>query len=80
MHYEIYIDVVFFTNLLIDYILIRFIGILFRCGRSRKRALLGAAAGAVFPAGSFICDLFWSLGFFFRHLSCYMVAVLQECL
>ena len=44
MHYEIYIDVVFFTNLLIDYILIRFIGILFRCGRSRKRALLGAAA------------------------------------
>ena len=48
MHYEIYIDVVFFTNLLIDYILIRFTGILFRCGRSRKRALLGAAAGAVF--------------------------------
>ena len=46
MHYEIYIDVVFFTNLLIDYILIRFTGILFRCGRSRKRALLGAAAGA----------------------------------
>ena len=37
MHYEIYIDVVFFTNLLIDYILIRFTGILFRCGRSRKR-------------------------------------------
>ena len=36
MHYEIYIDVVFFTNLLIDYILIRFTGILFRCGRSRK--------------------------------------------
>ena len=51
MHYEIYIDVVFFTNLLIDYILIRFTGILFQCRRSRKRALLGAAAGAVFSCG-----------------------------
>ena len=51
MHYEIYIDVVFFTNLLIDYILIRFTGILFQCRRSRKRALLGAVAGAVFSCG-----------------------------
>lgn len=48
MHYEIYIDIVFFTNLLIDYILLRLTGILFQCNKSRKRSLLGAAAGALF--------------------------------
>ena len=51
MYYRIYIDVVFFTNLLIDYILIRFTGILFKCGKSRRRALLGAVAGALFSCG-----------------------------
>mgnify|MGYP000172324877 FL=1 len=51
MHYRIYIDVVFFTNLLIDYILIRFTGILFKCGKSRRRALLGAVTGALFSCG-----------------------------
>ena len=51
MHYEIYIDVVFFTNLLIDYILLRLTGMLFKCTKSRKRAFLGAAAGALFSCG-----------------------------
>ena len=51
MHYEIYIDVVFFTNLLIDYILLRLTGTLFQCTGSRKRAFLGAVAGAIFSCG-----------------------------
>ena len=51
MRYEIYIDVVFFTNLLIDYILLRFTGILFQCPRNRKRILLGAVTGALFSCG-----------------------------
>lgn len=68
MHYEIYIDVVFFTNLLIDYILIRFTGILFRCGRSRKRALLGAAAGAVFSCWIIYLQSFLKSGIFLPAL------------
>ena len=68
MHYEIYIDVVFFTNLLIDYILIRFTGILFRCGRSRKRALLGAAAGAVFSCWIIYLQFFLKSGIFLPAL------------
>ena len=68
MHYEIYIDVVFFTNLLIDYILIRFTGILFRCGRSRKRALLGAAAGAVFSCWIIYLRSFLESGIFLPAL------------
>ena len=68
MHYEIYIDVVFFTNLLIDYILIRFTGILFRCGRSRKRALLGAAVGAVFSCWIIYLQSFLKSGIFLPAL------------
>lgn len=68
MHYEIYIDVVFFTNLLIDYILIRFTGILFRCGRSRKRALLGAATGAVFSCWIIYLRSFLKSGIFLPAL------------
>lgn len=48
MHYEIYIDVVFLTNLLMDYILLRVIGMIFRCGKSRLRMLFGAVVGAAF--------------------------------
>ena len=51
MRYEIYIDVVFFTNLLVDYILLRFIGTLFKCAGNRKRAFAGAAMGALFSCG-----------------------------
>lgn len=36
MHYEVYIDLVFLTNLLMDYILLRAVGKIFRCSRSRK--------------------------------------------
>ena len=61
-------DVVFFTNLLIDYILIRFTGILFRCGRSRKRALLGAAAGAVFSCWIIYLQSFLKSGIFLPAL------------
>lgn len=48
MYYEIYIDVVFVTNLLMDYILLRIVGMIFRCRGSRKRCLLAAAVGALF--------------------------------
>lgn len=48
MYYEIYIDVVFGTNLLMDYILLRLVGMLFKCRRSRLRYLLAAAMGALF--------------------------------
>lgn len=58
----------FFTNLLIDYILIRFTGILFRCGRSRKRALLGAAAGAVFSCWIIYLQSFLKSGIFLPAL------------
>ena len=43
MHYEIYIDVVFVTNLLMDYILLRFTGKIFRCGKSRGRTKISNA-------------------------------------
>ncbi len=48
MHYEVYIDVVFLTNLLMDYILLRTVGSVFRCKKSRSRTLVGAVVGAVF--------------------------------
>lgn len=48
MYYEVYIDVVFVTNLLMDYVLLRIVGMLFRCRGSRKRCLLAAAIGALF--------------------------------
>lgn len=51
MHYEIYIDVVFLTNLLIDYILLRFTGRVFQCIGSRRRTLSGAVTGALFSCG-----------------------------
>ena len=61
MYYEIYIDAVFLTNLLMDYVLLRIVGRIFQCGKSRKRTLLAAAAGALFsclilyiPAESFL--------------------------
>lgn len=48
MYYEIYIDVVFATNLLMDYILLRLVGRIFGCRRSRTRGFLAAALGALF--------------------------------
>lgn len=48
MYYEIYIDVVFATNLLMDYLLLRFVGNIFRCRVTRKRTFLAAISGALF--------------------------------
>lgn len=48
MYSEIYIDIVFVTNLLMDYLLLRLVGMMFRCRRSRRRALLAAMLGALF--------------------------------
>ena len=50
MHYEVYIDVVFLTNLLMDYILLWFVGRVFRCRKSFFRTLLGAFLGALFSS------------------------------
>ena len=48
MYYEVYIDIVFVTNLLLDYLLLRLVGFLFRCRKSRKRYFCAAAIGALF--------------------------------
>lgn len=47
MYYEVYIDIVFITNLFMDYFLIRFVGILFRCPGKRLRMFGAAFAGAL---------------------------------
>ena len=61
MYYTVYIDLVFVTNLLMDYILLRIVGKVFYCRGSRKRNLLAAAIGALFsclilyvPTGDFL--------------------------
>lgn len=61
MYYKVYIDVVFVTNLLMDYILLRAVGKIFLCRGSKKRCLLAAAIGALFsclilyvPTGDFL--------------------------
>ena len=48
MYYDVYIDIVFLTNLLMDYILLRIVGKLFLRKRNRGRILLAAAIGALF--------------------------------
>lgn len=48
MYGKIYIDVVFVTNLLMDYIILRLTGMLLRCRSSRARYLAGAVTGAIF--------------------------------
>lgn len=48
MYYDVYIDLVFVTNLLMDYILLRIVGKLFLRRGSRVRILLGATIGALF--------------------------------
>ena len=44
---KIYIDIVFVTNLLMDYVLLRAVGTYLSCCKSRKRTFAGAAAGAL---------------------------------
>lgn len=48
MYEEIYIDLVFMTNLLADYFLLRLVGIIFHCRVSRGRCLAAAILGSVF--------------------------------
>ena len=48
MYQEVYIDVVFAANLLMDYILLRLTGIVLKIRGSRRRCLAAAAAGALF--------------------------------
>lgn len=48
MYSEVYIDIVFLMNLLMDYILLRLVGRIFRCRRTRGRYLLAALFGALF--------------------------------
>ena len=54
MYQEIYIDVVFAANLLMDYLLLRLVGRFLRCRVSRRRCLAAAAFGAL---GS--CLILW---------------------
>lgn len=55
MYYDVYIDIVFLTNLLMDYVLLRIVGKLFLRKRNRGRILLAAAVGALFSLPHFIC-------------------------
>lgn len=48
MYYEVYIDIVFMANLLMDYFLLRIVGMLLSSRKSRKRVFLAAAIGAFF--------------------------------
>ena len=48
MYREVYIDVVFAANLLMDYILLRLTGIVLKYQGSRRRCLAAAIAGALF--------------------------------
>ena len=55
MYYDVYIDIVFLTNLLMDYVLLRIVGKLFLRKRNRGRILLAAAIGALFSCLILIC-------------------------
>lgn len=50
MYEEIYIDLVFVTNLLLDYFLLRLVGMLFMCRTSRLRCFMAAILGALFSS------------------------------
>lgn len=55
MNSEVYIDLIFFANFLMDYVLLRLTGTLLRCKANRWRCLGAAAIGA---AGA--CVLIWA--------------------
>ncbi len=46
MYYKVYIDVVFLTNLVVDYLLLRLLTYILKCRSSRIKALAGAVVGA----------------------------------
>ena len=57
MHQEVYIDIVFAANLLMDYILLRLTGIVLRRKNSRRRCLAAAAVGALFACLNLYSDV-----------------------
>ena len=48
MHYEVYIDVLFLTNLMMDFLLLLTVRQLLNCHVSVRRVFAGSAVGAVF--------------------------------
>ena len=54
MYYEVYIDVVFATNLLMDYILLRLVGTIFRAGRTGKERFWLQYWEPCFPVSCYI--------------------------
>ena len=56
MHQEVYIDIVFAANLLMDYILLRLTGIVLWRKNSRRRCLAAAAVGALFACLNLMYD------------------------
>lgn len=48
MYQKVYIDIVFVTNLLMDYFLLRLVGMLLRCRTGRRRCMAAAVTGALF--------------------------------
>lgn len=53
MYQEVYIDVVFAANLLMDYILLRLTGIVLKIRSSRRRCLAASAVGSLFSCLGF---------------------------
>lgn len=47
MYEEVYIDLIFFANFVMDYVLLRLTGYFLRCSASRKRSAAGALIGSV---------------------------------
>lgn len=75
MYYDVYIDIVFLTNLLMDYVLLRIVGKLFLRKRNRGRILLAAAVGALFS-----CLILYVLpDMIFLQRYCSMAAVPGAC-
>ena len=62
MHQEVYIDIVFAANLLMDYILLRLTGIVLRRKNSRRRCLAAAAVGALFASNGIEYHLLTAIG------------------
>ena len=55
MYYDVYIDIVFLTNLLMDYVLLRIVGKLFLRKRNRGRIFAGGSRWRSVFLPHFIC-------------------------
>ena len=47
MYYELYIDVFFLVNFMMDYLLLRLTGKMMKCSATHGRIIAGAAAGSL---------------------------------